>query len=332
MTMKNKKTGAINKEFISQNAIWLILVVLIIVMSIANPRFLSVNNMVTLLTGEACKGIIAFGIMFCILSKGIDISTGSAVAFVGVMAGALVQPSDYSQRIFGSFGEASTLVGILVGILLGIIIGVINGGLIAYTHIPPFIATMGMQLILRALAKVVADRPVSNLPASFRYFGSGYVGPIPVIVIVFIIFFIISAILLTQTRFGKGVYAVGGNDNAARAAGINVEKTLVLTYAWCGICAAVAGICLAGRAGSIDPSSTGLNYEFDAIAAATVGGTSHTGGIARISGVLCGILILGVVNNGLVMMKVDDNMTNIVKGAIIIGSVVLDMRKNKKKI
>lgn len=106
----------------------------------------------------------------------------------------------------------------------------------------------------------------------------------------------------------------------------------MLTYAWCGICAAVAGICLAGRAGSIDPSSTGLNYEFDAIAAATVGGTSHTGGIARISGVLCGILILGVVNNGLVMMKVDDNMTNIVKGAIIIGSVVLDMRKNKKKI
>lgn len=330
--MNNKKTTVINKEFISQNAIWLILVVLVIVMSIANSRFLTVNNLVTLLTGEACKGIIAFGIMFCILSKGIDISTGSAVAFVGVMAGALVQSSDYSQRIFGSFGEASTLVGILVGVLLGIIIGVINGGLIAYTHIPPFIATMGMQLILRALAKVVADRPVSNLPESFRYFGSGYVGPIPVIVIVFIIFFIISAILLTQTRFGKSVYAVGGNDNAACAAGINVEKTLVLTYAWCGICAAVAGICLAGRAGSIDPSSTGLNYEFDAIAAATVGGTSHTGGIARISGVLCGILILGVVNNGLVMMKVDDNMTNIVKGAIIIGSVVLDMRKNKKKI
>ncbi len=330
--MNNRKTAVTNKEFISQNAIWLILVVLIIVMSIANPKFLTANNLVTLLTGEACKGIIAFGIMFCILSKGIDISTGSAAAFVGVVAGALVQRSDYAQRIFGNFGATSIWIGILAGILIGIIIGVINGALIAYTHIPPFIATMGMQLILRALAKVVADRPVSNLPESFRYFGSGYAGPIPVIVIVFFVFFVISAILLTQTRFGKGVYAVGGNDNAARAAGINVEKTLVLTYAWCGICAAVAGICLAGRAGSIDPSSTGLNYEFDAIAAATVGGTSHTGGIARISGVLCGILILGVVNNGLVMMKVDDNMTNIVKGAIIIGSVVLDMRKNKKKI
>jgi ribose/xylose/arabinose/galactoside ABC-type transport system permease subunit len=330
--MKDKKSTVINKEFLSQNAIWLVLLVLIVVMSIANPKFLTVNNLVTMLTGEACKGIIAFGIMFCILSKGNDISTGAAAAFVGTVTGALVQSSDYAQRIFGSFGQTSTVVAILAGILIGVIIGLINGSLIAYTHVPPFIATMGMQLILRAFSKVVADRPVSNLPESFRFFGSGYMGPFPVIVLVFILFFIISAVLLTQTRFGKRVYAVGGNENAARAAGINVEKTLVSVYVYSGICAAVAGMCLAGRAGSVDPSSTGLNYEFDAIAAATVGGTSHTGGIARISGVLCGILILGVVNNGLVMMKVDDNMTNIIKGAIIIGSVVLDMRKNRKKI
>ena len=330
--MKDKMASKINKEFISQNAIWIVLVVLVIVMSIANPQFLTMNNLVTLLTGEACKGIIAFGIMFCILSKGNDISTGAAAAFVGTVTGALVQSSDYAQRILGNFGQASTLVAILVGVLIGIIIGVINGSLIAYCHVPPFIATMGMQLILRAAAKVIADRPVSNLPSSYRAFGSGYLGPIPIIIIVFVVFFIISAILLTQTRFGKKVYAVGGNDNAARAAGINVEKTLIAVYIWSGICAAVAGILLAGRAGSVDPSSTGLNYEFDAIAAATVGGTSHAGGIARISGVLCGILILGVVNNGLVMMKVDDNMTNIIKGLIIIGSVVLDMRKNNKKV
>ena len=330
--MKDKKSTVINKEFLSQNAIWLVLLVLIVVMSIANPKFLTVNNLVTMLTGEACKGIIAFGIMFCILSKGNDISTGAAAAFVGTVTGALVQSSDYAQRIFGSFGQTGTVVAILAGILIGVIIGLINGSLIAYTHVPPFIATMGMQLILRAFSKVVADRPVSNLPESFRFFGSGYMGPFPVIVLVFILFFIISAVLLTQTRFGKRVYAVGGNENAARAAGINVEKTLVSVYVYSGICGAVAGMCLAGRAGSVDPSSTGLNYEFDAIAAATVGGTSHTGGIARISGVLCGILILGVVNNGLVMMKVDDNMTNIIKGAIIIGSVVLDMRKNRKKI
>ncbi len=330
--MKDKMASKINKEFISQNAIWIVLVVLVIVMSIANPQFLTMNNLVTLLTGEACKGIIAFGIMFCILSKGNDISTGAAAAFVGTVTGAMVQSSDYAQRILGNFGQASTLVAILAGVLIGIVIGVINGSLIAYCHVPPFIATMGMQLILRAAAKVIANRPVSNLPSSYRAFGSGYLGPIPILIIVFVVFFIISAVLLTQTRFGKKVYAVGGNDNAARAAGINVEKTLIAVYIWSGICAAVAGILLAGRAGSVDPSSTGLNYEFDAIAAATVGGTSHAGGIARISGVLCGILILGVVNNGLVMMKVDDNMTNIIKGLIIIGSVVLDMRKNNKKV
>ena len=330
--MKDKMASKINKEFISQNAIWIVLVVLVIVMSIANPQFLTMNNLVTLLTGEACKGIIAFGIMFCILSKGNDISTGAAAAFVGTVTGSMVQSSDYAQRILGNFGQASTLVAILAGVLIGIVIGVINGSLIAYCHVPPFIATMGMQLILRAAAKVIANRPVSNLPSSYRAFGSGYLGPIPIIIIVFVVFFIISAVLLTQTRFGKKVYAVGGNDNAARAAGINVEKTLIAVYIWSGICAAVAGILLAGRAGSVDPSSTGLNYEFDAIAAATVGGTSHAGGIARISGVLCGILILGVVNNGLVMMKVDDNMTNIIKGLIIIGSVVLDMRKNNKKV
>ena len=330
--MKDKMASKIDKEFISQNAIWIVLVVLVIVMSIANPQFLTMNNLVTLLTGEACKGIIAFGIMFCILSKGNDISTGAAAAFVGTVTGSMVQSSDYAQRILGNFGQASTLVAILAGVLIGIVIGVINGSLIAYCHVPPFIATMGMQLILRAAAKVIANRPVSNLPSSYRAFGSGYLGPIPIIIIVFVVFFIISAVLLTQTRFGKKVYAVGGNDNAARAAGINVEKTLIAVYIWSGICAAVAGILLAGRAGSVDPSSTGLNYEFDAIAAATVGGTSHAGGIARISGVLCGILILGVVNNGLVMMKVDDNMTNIIKGLIIIGSVVLDMRKNNKKV
>ena len=126
--------------------------------------------------------------------------------------------------------------------------------------------------------------------------------------------------------------AVGGNDSAARVAGINVEKNLMLVYMWCSICAAIGGVLLAGRTGSADPSTYGLNYELDAIAAATVGGTSHTGGVCRISGVLAGILILGVINNALILMGVDDNMTNIIKGLIIVGAVILDMRKNAKKV
>lgn len=325
-----RKSG-ISKEVISQNGIWLVLIGLAAIMSIANPNFLTVDNLTTLLTGEATKGILAFGIMFAICIKGNDLSAGSVVAFVGAITAALVQPADYGARILG-FGPLPTGVAILIGLCIGAIIGIINGSLIAYTKMPAFIATLGTQLICRAGAKLFANRPVSNLPDSFRFFGSGRIGNFPVIILCFIVMFVIAGILLTQTRFGKNVFAVGGNDQAARVAGINVEWVILKVHIWCSLCAAIGGILLAGRAGSVDPSSTGLNYEFDAIAAATIGGTSHAGGVCRISGVLCGILILGVINNGLVMMKVDDNMTNVIKGVIIVVSVALDMRKNARKV
>lgn len=330
--MKNAlaKRG-LNKSFVSQNGIWLVLILLVAIMSVANPLFLTVDNLFTLLTGEATKGILAFGIMFAICARGNDLSAGSVVALVGALTAALVQPADYGSKILG-FGPLPTGVAILCGLLLGAIIGTINGCLIAYTKMPAFIATLGTQLICRSTAKIFADRPVSNLPDDFRFFGAGRLGGFPMIILCFIIMFILAAVLLTQTRFGKNVFAVGGNEQAARVAGINVERVLVKVHIWCSICAAIGGILLAGRAGSVDPSSTGLNYEFDAIAAATIGGTSHAGGVCRISGVLCGILILGVINNGLVMMRVDDNMTNVIKGLIIIVSVALDMRKNAKKV
>ena len=311
------------KKFLSQNSIWLVLIVLVIIMSIAQPSFFSVDNLLTLLSGEAVKGIMAFGVMFAILSKGIDLTIGASAALVACITASLVQPEGYANAILPGVGTLPAPLVILIGLALGAGIGAIYGAIIAYTKIPPFIATLGAQLICR---------PVSNLSEQFRFLGAYRIGGVfPIIIVVFFVMFAISAFLLTQTRFGKNVYAIGGNDQAARVAGINVEKNLILVYIWCSLCAAIAGMLLAGRAGSADPANSGLNYELDAIAAATVGGTSHTGGICRVSGVLAGILILGVINNGLVMLKVDDNMTNIVKGVIIVGSVVLDMRKNAKR-
>lgn len=318
------------KRFLSQNSIWLILIVLVIVMGIAQPSFFSVSNLLTLLSGEAVKGIMAFGVMFAILSKGIDLTIGASAGLVACITAAFAQPADYANAVEGIPTLPAPVI-FIIGLALGAGIGAIYGAIIAYTKIPAFIATLGGQLICRAGAKIFTNRPVSNLDEAFRYPGNGKIAGIPVIIIVFLIMFAIAAFLLTQTRFGKNIYAIGGNDQAARVAGINVEKNLVLVYVWCSVCAAIGGMLLAGRAGSADPANSGLNYELDAIAAATVGGTSHTGGICRASGVLAGILILGVINNGLVMLKVDDNMTNIVKGMIIIGSVVLDMRKNAKR-
>ena len=324
--------NANTKKKLSDNMIWLVLVVLVIIMSIANPKFFTIANLRTLLTGESIKGIMAFGVAFAILTKGIDLSIGASAALIACVTGALVQPVDLATKALANFGvQVPAIAAILLGMVMGVIIGALQGLLIAYTKMPAFIATLGGQLICRAAAKVFTTRPVSNLSDGYRFLGNGQIGPIPVIVVVFIIVCLLAAFILGQTRFGKSLYAIGGNDQAARVAGINVERNLVLTYVWCGVLAALAGVLLAGRAGSADPATSGLNYELDAIAAATVGGTSHTGGICKISGVLCGILILGVINNGLVLLGVNDNYTNIIKGIIIVGAVALDMKKNTRK-
>ena len=320
------------KKVVSDHLMWFLLVVLIILVSIINPKFLTLGNLRTLLTGESIKGIMAFGVGFAILTRGIDLSVGASAALIACVTGALVQPIDLATKALSGLGvQVPAFFAILIGILMGVAIGAAQGFLIAYTKMPAFIATLGGQLICRAAAKIFTTRPVSNLSDSYRFLGSGKIGPIPMIVIVFVLVLLLSSFILNQTRFGKSLYAIGGNDQAARVAGINVERNLVLTYVWCGACAALGGILLAGRAGSADPANSGLNYELDAVAAATVGGTSHTGGICRVSGILSGILILGVINNGLVLIGVNDNYSNIIKGIIIVGSVAMDMRKNARK-
>lgn len=320
------------KKFLSQNSIWLVLIAMIVGLQILRPVFLTPNNLRTLMEGESIKGIMAFGIMWTILSKGIDLGAGSIVALVSVITASLVQPIGAANKLFPDLvalpGWAAALVGIAIGAFIGAIVGLI----IAITKIPPFIATLGTQLIARALAKVYSSQPVSNLTPDFRVFAKGQLfGFIPSLVIIFVIIFAATAFLLTQTRFGKNIFAIGGNIQAARVAGINVEKNIVKVYVISAVCAAIGGVLLAARTGSADPSTYGLNYELDAIAAATIGGTSHAGGVARISGVFAGILVLGVINNGLVLLSVDDTMSNVIKGVIIVSAVIIDMRKNAVK-
>lgn len=326
------------KRFLSQNAIWCVLIGMIVVMNflvyfrLGRWAFLQPANIQTLLESESIRGILTFGVMFAILSKGIDLSTGSVAGMTAVIIASLVQPVDLATRLFPGGPQLPAGVAILLGVAIGAGVGAIIGSIVAYTKIHPFIATLGAQLICRAVAKMYSSKPVSNLSDSFRAIAKFKLfGVLPMIIVIFVLMFALSAFLLTQTRFGKNVYAIGGNDQAARVAGINVEKNLVLVYMWCSACAALGGILLAARTGSADPSTYGLNYELDAIAAATVGGTSQTGGICRATGALAGILIMGVINNGLVLLGVDDNMTNVIKGLIIVGAVILDMRKNAKK-
>lgn len=320
------------KKFFSTNSIWLVFIVMVVAMAFATPNFLTKANITSVLMSESIIGILSVGLMWCILSKGIDLSPGAIVALSSVVSASMAQEMTYASKLFPNLPDLPIIVPIIAAVIAGTLIGVLNGALIAYTKIPAFIATLGTQLIARAAAQLYTNAyPVPNLKPSFKFLGQGYLfGFLPCVVFIFIIFAIVSGFMLTQTRFGKNIYAIGGNDQAARVAGINVEWNLIKVYTWSAFCAAVGGVLLAARSGAGN-SSMGLNYELDAIAAATVGGTSHTGGVCRISGVIAGIFILGVLKNGMLLLGVSAYWQQIFKGAIIILAVVFDMRKNAKK-
>ncbi len=325
------KSGKVRK-IISDNSIWAVFIVMVVGMSFASKAFLTSANILNVLTTESIIAVLAAGVMWTILSKGIDLMPGSMVALSSVISASMAQQFTYSSKLFPNLPNLPIVLPILGGMAVGLLFGFLNGWLIAYTKIPPFIATLGTQLICRAAAQLYTNAyPIPELKEEFKFFGQGYIGAFPVIILIAIIFLAISGFLLTQTRFGKSIYAIGGNDQAARVAGINVEKNLIKVYMWSGFCAAVGGILLAARSGAGN-SSLGLNYELDAIAAATVGGTSHTGGVCRITGVVAGILILGILKNGMLLLGISPYLQQVFKGAIIIAAVVFDMRKNAKRV
>ncbi len=318
------------KKIFKDNTIWVVLIVIIIIAAIVSRNFFTPSNLISIATTESIIGVLCAGAMWCILSKGIDLSAGSMVAFASCICASFVQKSTYSGAMYPGL-DLPVIVGIVVAIIACVAFGLLNGLLVAYTKIPPFIATLGTQLIVRAAAQIYTNAyPVPELKDDFKFLGQGYVGPIPMIIIIFAIFIIVSGFMLNYTRFGKNIFAIGGNEQAARAAGIKVEKNQVIVYVWAAFCAGMGGVLLASRSGAGN-SSSGLNYELDAIAACTIGGTSQTGGVAKITGVIAGIFILGVVKNIMLLLGVNAYWQQVVKGAIIIIAVVLDMRKNAKK-
>ena len=241
--MEATKKGFDIKKFMSDNAMWFVLIVLAILLTIVRPAFFTVANLTTLVSSESVKGIITCGVCWCILSAGIDLGPGAVAALSAVVSASLAQQADLPTRLIGLHLPA--ILCIAVAMIIGGIVGIICGWLVACTHIHPFIATLGSQLICRALAKMYSSSPVSNLDQSFRNFAVFKVAGIPMVVFIFLIVFIISWFMMTQCRFGKNIFAIGGNRQAARVAGINVEKNLILTYMWCGLMAGLAGAMLA---------------------------------------------------------------------------------------
>jgi ribose transport system permease protein len=295
------------------------LILLGLFFSLANSHFLQVNNLLNVALQTSIVAIVAIGQTYVIIKGGIDLSVGSIAALSGVIAAEMMTSG------------SPIWLSVIVGALGGVVCGLLNGAIISYGKIPPFIATLGMMGIARGAVLVITDGiPVSGLPKAFGKLGGGTFLGIPMPIILMVIIAIIMSFVLSRSRFGRSVYAIGSNEKASFLSGINVNKTKLGVYGLSGLLAGIAGIILTSRLISAAPTA-GQNYELDAIAAAVIGGASLSGGVGTIVGTLIGAFIMGILRNGLNLLGVSYYWQQIAIGIVIIGAVYVDTLRRRAK-
>lgn len=305
-------------RFALRYALVIILAVFLIALAVTNHSFLTFSNMNVILIQVAANALLATGATFVILTGGIDLSVGSIVGLSGVVAALFAQNDGY----------LTCTEAVILGVLAGTAIGAFNGLLVAVARVPPFVATLGNMTVASGLAFVASDgQPISGLSDQFLGL-SGEIYGISIPVAVMVVVVVIAWVILSRTRFGMHVYAVGGNPHAARVAGVNLRANRFAVYTISGFLAGLAGVILAARA-TAGIATNGTGYELNAIAAAVIGGISLAGGRGSIIGTVFGFLIIGVLDNGLNIINVSPFYQLIVKGLIIIGAVFVDSLVNR---
>ena len=288
------------------------------VFSLLAPQFLSIDNLVNVALSIAITGILAVGMTFVILTGGIDLSVGSVLAVAGIVAAICAK----------TLGDAGIFVGIIAAVLVGVLCGLFNGVTVSRFRVPPFVVTLAVLTIARGLAFIIADKfsestSVSELPAGFAFLGREKLFGLPVPVITMLIVFAIGWFLLRHTRFGRYVYAIGGNSEASFLAGINVKSVTTWVYVLNGFLVGLAGVTLASRLGA-GLANAGMQYELDVIAAVVVGGTSLMGGKGSVVSTLFGAIFIGVLNNGLNLAGIDPYLQKVALGVVILLAVLAD--------
>ena len=321
MATSNAPRRPINvSALLAQYGILLVFVLLCVVLTFANPFFLTEQNISNVLRQTSINGILAIGMTYVILTGGIDLSVGSVLAFSSMVAASLVS-GEQSQGVF---------VAIMAGLGTGAALGMVNGLLVSRFGVPPFVATLGMLSVARGLTFIYTDgTPIPNLSPAFRTIGQGFVGPVPVPVFIFAGVALLFWWVLKYTTFGRYIYAVGGNERSARTSGVNTRGVLFGAYIIAGSLAGLAGLILTARTTSALPQA-GVSYELDAIAAVVIGGTSLSGGTGSVLGTVIGALIIGVINNGLDLLGVSSYYQQVIKGVIIITAVLLDVSRQRR--
>lgn len=314
--LSTKKIGGKLGKYI----IFIFLIVFCAVLSVTTSGFLTEKNIINVLRQVSYNGVIAVGMTFVIITGNIDLSVGGVVGLAAIVACDFAHP-----------GEYPLIVPILVALGIGALVGLVNGIGIAYGHVPAFIMTLGTNTILRGVIMLYNNgKPVLDLSEQYQAIGSGYLGRIPIPVIILIAVLLLGWFILNKTRFGRHVLAVGGNEQAARVSGINTQLVKITVYIMSGLFSAIAGMIISARVNAGSPT-LGTGYENDAIAAAVIGGTSMMGGQGSMIGTIGGILIIGVMNNGLDLLNVSSYYQQVAKGVIIIAAVLFDMISKSRK-
>lgn len=320
------------------NGIYIVLFILLAIIIIQEPTFVSATNFSNILTQSSVRIIIALGVAGLIITQGTDLSAGRSVGLAAVISASMLQAADNVNKVYPELGEIPIIVVIALVCIIGALIGAINGLVIAYLKVTPFITTLGTMIMIYGANSLYYDfagaSPIAGFESSFSTFAQGFI-KIGTFKLSYLTFYAMAAIfvvwvLWNKTRFGKNIFAIGGNPEAAKVSGVNVSWNLILIYAMAGAFYSFAGMLEAGRIGSAT-NNLGFMYELDAIAACVVGGVSFSGGVGKVAGVVTGVIIFTLINYGLTYIGVNPYWQYIIKGAIIILAVALDSMKHSKK-
>ena len=325
-------------QMIKEGGIYAVLLILLAVIIIQEPSFVSLRNLSNILTQSSVRIIIALGVASLIVTQGTDLSAGRQVGLAAVISATMLQALSNANKVFPELGAIPIPVVILLVCSIGAIIGLLNGFVVSYLKVTPFIATLGMMIIVYGINSLYFDMvgasPVAGFDPRFSEFTQGFIqlGSFRLSYITFYaaIAIVISWVMWNKTVFGKNIFAIGGNPEAAKVSGVNVPLTLLKVYALSGVFYAFAGLLEAGRIGSAT-NNLGFMYELDAIAACVVGGVSFAGGVGSITGVVTGVLIFTLINYGMTYIGVSPYWQYVIKGSIIVFAVALDSMKYAEK-
>lgn len=316
-------------NFLINNAIVVILIIMVIYVGMTKDNFFSKANLVNTSSNIAVRLFVALGVSGCLITKGTDLSAGRIVGVGACLSAILLQKADYSGKFLPGVGDVNILMVLLITIVVCSMFGLANGAIVSYLKVPPFITTLGMQTAVYGLCLVVTKAtPLGNFRQEYIDLASGKMlgGWVPYLALYAIIAGGIMWFLYNKTRHGKYMYAIGGNENAAEVSGVNVNKTKIIIYTMAAALYGIAGFLLAAKSGGATVNY-GQGYELEAIAACTIGGVSTNGGVGRISGILIGVMVFELLKSSLQFLGVKTDYTYIVQGIVIVIAVALDIRK-----